>query len=695
MYLSRLGAKHTSARAFVRRVAAVLAGASALALLSNAPAGAVVATIGGQTYGVQPHATILDRFSANPLSVLQYGGGPVMHSNATYAIYWDPAELRGGDPGRPGKYHGDWQQLIDRFLYDVGVNSGSLGNVFAITPQYTETGGARAAYSSAFRGGYVDRTSYPSDGCTDPKPTTNKNFACLTDQQLRTELKAFVAAHGLHAGLGTIFFLLTPPGVTICTDAGGAEGHCSDSTKANPWVEEAASPSAAEVAEQESYERSFCSYHSSTTTNSNETALYAAIPWVAGTFGSNLQPVGRDGSDCQDGTALEQEPNQNGLAPDGFYDHGLPDVLINQIAVQQIATITNPLFNAWNEPLSGNEVPDQCRNWFEGPPVVQGSGAPDEHTGAGFYSNQTIDGHNYYLNTEFNQAADYYDYPGLRCELHNNFLPSFTPPGQVNAGDAVTFNGNESDITLEQSADTAPGAQPLYRATFAWNFGDGTPIVSGPGFGGPTSATPLYASVVHTYQYGGAYLATLTVTDAAGNTAAVTEPVTVVGPPPPGEGAVAGGAGAHPSESGSNGSGATPGAAPAATPGPIARAAAISRSLDQVLRRGLAVSYTVNEQVAGHFEVLLDKATAKRLKIGGAPARGLPQGTPSALVIGRALLVTTKGGHSSLHIKFAKKTVARLRGVHRLVLTLRLVVRNAASKDPQTTTVLSTVTLHR
>jgi hypothetical protein len=698
MSLSRPGALSVPASALARRVSAALAVACALALLVTASAGAVVTTLGEQTYGVQRHATLLEAFSFNPISVLQYGGGPVMHSNATYAIYWDPAELRAGDPGRPGKYHGDWQQLIDGFLQGVGLDSGSRGSVYAITPQYTETGGARAAYSSAFRGGYVDHTTYPSDGCTDPKTTLNKNFACLTDQQLREELKSFIAAHGLHAGLGTIYFLLTPPGVTVCTDAGGASGHCSDSTKNNPWVEQAPFPSPAEIAEQESYERSFCSYHSATTTASSEQLLYATIPWTAGTDGSGLQPVSRDGSDCQDGSAIMQEPNQAGLAPDGYYDHGLPDVLVNQISIQQIATITNPLFNAWNEPLGGNEVPDQCRNWFEGPPVVQGSGSPDEHTAAGFYSNQTIGGRSYYLNTEFNQAAQYYDYPGLRCELHNNLAPSFTPASQVNAGDLVTFDGNESDITLEQSADATPATQPLYRATFSWNFDDGTPVVSGPGFSGPSSATPLYASVVHAYQYAGTYRPSLTIIDAAGNTETVVETLTVVGTPPPGGEAEAGGVGARAGAGAGagagpgTGTGATPGKV---TPGPVAHAAATSRSLGDVLRRGLTVSYSVNEQVAGHFEVLLDQRTAKRLKITGSTAFGLPAGTPASLVIGRALLVTTKGGHSTLHIKFAKKTVARLRGVHRLALTLRLVVRNASSQSPQTTTVLSTVVLHR
>jgi hypothetical protein len=39
--------------------------------------------------------------------------------------------------------------------------------------------------------------------------------------------------------------------------------------------------------------------------------------------------------------------------------------------------------------------------------------------------------------------------------------------------------------------------------------------------------------------------------------------------------------------------------------------------------------------------------------------------------------------------------VARLHGIRRLTVTLRLIVRNAASQNPKSTTVISTVVLHR
>ena len=141
------------------------------------------------------------------------------------------------------------------------------------------------------------------------------------------------------------------------------------------------------------------------------TILYAAIPWTAGGDG-DYHLTSRDetgGFACQDGgfepnekeleakerepteTAkarfefeekakllkepaeeekeqetiepVDQEPNQLGStrSSDGSYDLGLADLTINQIAVEQQDIVTDPLFNAWQDP-TGNEVTDECRN---------------------------------------------------------------------------------------------------------------------------------------------------------------------------------------------------------------------------------------------------------------------------------------------------------------------------------------------
>jgi hypothetical protein len=670
---------------------ALIACASLLLLASPTPAAAIVGSVevkAGETrqFGVQPHATNETLFIPS-LAALQYNGGPVLHSNATYAIYWDPAILRTGDPGRPGKYHGDWQQLINGFFEHVGAESGGLGNVFSLAGQYTDTGGGRAAYASTFRGGVVDHNTYPVSECTDPAPVLNESFACFTDHQLRQELTHFIETEKLDAGPETIFYILTPPGVTICLDAGTATGHCSDSNDKNPWASGTAE-------EKASYKNSFCSYHGVTATSASTTVLYATIPWTAGVFGS----------DCQNGTHQIEEPNQHGLGPDGTYDPALPDILINQIASEQMATVTDPRLNAWTEALSGYEVPDQCRNWFEEPPVVEGSSSPNEHTHAGTLANQIIGGSPYYLNTEFNQAALYYDYPGIPCELHVNLVPSFTAPNAVSTGQTVTFDGAQSVVALEQSADPTKTSQPQYRTTFAWNFGDGN-SVSGPAYSEANPNAPLYASVQHRYQYGGTYEVTLTITDAAGTARSTARSITVTGAGPPSKGSESGSGSSSASSSSSSSSGgggqgaqtpaSTPksGGPPAVVPPPVASAAVLSRTLRAAMSKGLLVSYSVNEQVAGRVEVLLERSLARRLGIGGTLAVGLPAGSSPKLVIAKAILVTTAGGHSTVKILLSKRTAGRLARLRKVPLTLLLTVRNAASQSPATTTVLSVVTL--
>jgi hypothetical protein len=112
-----------------------------------------------------------------------------------------------------------------------------------------------------------------------------------------------------------------------------------------------------------------------------------------------------------------------------------------------------------------------------------------------------------------------------------------------------------------------------------------------------------------------------------------------------------------------------------------------------VVRNGLVVRYSVNGQVAGRFEVLLSRTTARRLGIVGPPGLGLPAGTPPQVVIGKALLVTTAAGRNTVTIQFSKRTANRLAKLRSVPLLLRLFVRNSNAHSPGTTTVLTTVTL--
>lgn len=710
---------------------AVTAALSAVLLLAAAPAGAVVTKVETTEVGLTPRNVVTPLDGQLGASFANLSGNPVVHSSNLYVIYWDPTD--------PPAYHPEWERLIDTFVQGLGAESGSLGNVFSVDGQYTDKSNKGASYRATYEFAYTDTHKYPvTPGCTDPHPLTGGHaITCLTNAQLAEELQSFIAQRGLPEGMGSIFYLLTPPGVTVCLT--GAATSCSDYTRTGTEETEG-------KFESPSYLNSFCSYHADlnpdkAATGDANTVLFAAIPWIAGGAGNyHLGSADRTQAyECQDGgfdpssnppekreaakertksqqeeydngnteqkqkivedeareKPHEEEPNQLvGVGEDGAYDTGLADLIINQIAVEQQNIVTNPLLNAWQD-ASHREVGDECRNFFASG-TLAGSSAANENTLAGTLSNQAINGANYYLNDAFNLAGlRFYNF-GVPCVAGVRLDPKFTAPNPVNAGETISLNGMESDITLDNGTGYSAGGspEPAY-ATYTWNFGDGSHPVSGFAPGAPLCETPWLspcaASAFHSYQYGGAYQVTLTATDVGGNTASVTHTITVNGPSQ---------SSSSPSSSSSGGS-AAPGASqaggssPGPVPSPTASAAILSRTLGSVMRSGLLVRYSVNEQVAGRFEVLLDRSLARRLGIGGAPAVGLPAGSSPKLVIARAILVTTTGGHGTIKIQLSKRTASRLARLRKVSLTLRLIVRNAASHSPATATVLSVVTLTR
>jgi hypothetical protein len=831
-----------------RRMALVLCSATTLALFAvTAPAGAVIKKVptglGSEevSVGLQPRSITLHGGAGPEAKAFANStGAPVLPTNKTYAIYWDPTD----------NYHGDWQGVIDTFFHNLSAGSDSWGSVYAVDTQYTDAANQHADYASSFQGAYTDTDPYPTSGnCTDPHPLLGEIFpeeepaaiACITNVQIETELKLFIADHKLPTGMGTIFYLLTPPGVTVCLDGGGPGGHCSDfvgttkevadyeaakarypeqlteykkehekyikeelpkynkeKKKYEAEVEKYNKQKAKDEAEKEpdveaeplapaeptepiepaeptkpagyqSYQNSFCSYHSDINPGNPGnggpgTILYGAIPWTAGGLADDHIGDEVSAYDCQDGgfdpsskpgeekekakekTVKEikefeektgeekvkqeeaevlagphqQEPNQALPCPDpdGTCDTGLADLIINQIGVEQQNIVTDPLLSSWKDP-SGDEATDECRNFFAS--IVGGSVVANPETYAGTLYNQSLNGGKYYLNDAFNLAALNLSYPGVPCLPGIRLEPKFTAPNLANSGEIVGFDGMESDITLnEGTAYTGTTAKNTY-ATYTWNFGDGTPEVTGFAPGAPTQNSPettlcaepwlapCAASTFHSYQYGGVYNVTLTVTDTGGNKESVSQEITVVGPPRPEEK----GSGGSGSEGG--GSGATTGATSPSTvapttgtstatsgggsssakplPVPVASAAAVSHSLRSVLKKGLVIGYSVNEQVAGQFQVLLASSIAKRIGLHGAPATDMPAGSEPSIVIGKAILVTTRGGRGTLKVQFGKKTAAKLRKLRSVTLTIRLVVRNASSRTPISTTVISTVTL--
>jgi hypothetical protein len=373
-------------------------------------------------------------------------------------------------------------------------------------------------------------------------------------------------------------------------------------------------------------------------------------------------------------------------------------VIIDQISLEQQNLVTDPLLNAWQNPNNHFEAADECRNDFL-TAQMSGSAGASEETNAGTLSNQTYGGVDYYLNDAFNLAADKLSYSGVPCVAGIELKPAFTAPNQVKVGEVVGFDGMESGITLNEGTHYSNGTPEATYAKYTWTYrktpaksGEVTPETKiGEGFapGAPACETPWLtpcaASEYYTFPAPGDYEVTLHVRDVGGNESSVTHGVEVSGS----EGASEGSGG--PGSPASAGSG-SHSASSAAVPTPVARAAVVSHSLGEALNRGLAVLYSVNEQVAGHFEVLIPTKLAHSLGIAGTPASGLPSGSPPQTIIARALLVTLKGGSSAVHIKFSKETAKRLARLKKVALELRLIVHNSAT-HPASTLVTTLVTL--
>jgi hypothetical protein len=233
------------AHAHIARLAALVA-AVALILPAAATAAPQDGNYDGQFRGVV-QAGAQDRPTGNndprPASTaalpgdLTWHGGPVMHSNRTHVIYWEPT----GHTTAAA-----YKALVNQYMSDVALASGRIDNVYAANTQYTDSTGA-AAYVSTFAGSFVDANAYPSNGCAHPQALS----ICLTDPQIRSELNAFITANSLPRGMGDIYFVLTPQGVGSCFDSGAAS--CS-------------------------YTK-YCAYHSDFSPAGGRT-IYAMQPWA-------------------------------------------------------------------------------------------------------------------------------------------------------------------------------------------------------------------------------------------------------------------------------------------------------------------------------------------------------------------------------------------------------------------------------
>jgi hypothetical protein len=143
-------------------------------------------------------------------SNLTYHGGPVMHQNRVYTIFW----------GSSSSWDSGYISTINKYFADVAADSGKSTNVYFSDTQYTDSSGS-IAYSVNVGGSFSDTTPYPANGCTD-KATA----ICLSDGQLQTEVENAMTTNNWNAvgadGVQSLFLVFTPKGVGSC-----AQGSCA------------------------------------------------------------------------------------------------------------------------------------------------------------------------------------------------------------------------------------------------------------------------------------------------------------------------------------------------------------------------------------------------------------------------------------------------------------------------------------
>jgi hypothetical protein len=285
----------------LRRVTLALASGLALALALPAGAQAQDARhLDGFVRDV-PTGTRIEANLASQPGNLPYGGGPVLHSNRSHPIFWEPAAS--GLAFEPG-----YESLIETFLIDVAADSHRTTNVYGLSGQYSD-GKGPAAYNSSYGGAVIATDPLPASGCTEPASTGPGWMVCLTDDQLEAEIAHVIAVDQLPTTNRDVYFLITPAGLGSCTDAGSTSCALGGSVDG------------------------YCGYHSET----GNGVLYAVIPY-------NAVP-----GHCQ---SNNPRPNSSPADP-----------TISTISHEHNEMVTDPTGDAWID-ARGNEDGDLCLTSF-------------------------------------------------------------------------------------------------------------------------------------------------------------------------------------------------------------------------------------------------------------------------------------------------------------------------------------------
>lgn len=289
-----------------------------------------------------PYGHLQPRVARAAAASLPYDGGPVLHSNRTHVIFWEPA-------GSGLRFPAGYEQTVETFLKRVAHDSHLPTNVYSLTGQYSDSTG-HAVYASRYGGATVDTDPLPTrdPSCVEPAPPpldTGPGWSdCVTDNQLNTEVRLAIVDHHLPIGPNEIYFMLTPDGLGSCITS-ALQVSCALGGPAH---------------------NGYCGYHS----DSGRNVLYAVIPYVAVS------------GHCEYQAGSSPVPNASPADP-----------ALSDLSHEHSEVITDPIGTAWID-SNGEEDGDLCIDTGTHPPPVLGG------HGTGRYD-QVIDGGRYWLQMEW------------------------------------------------------------------------------------------------------------------------------------------------------------------------------------------------------------------------------------------------------------------------------------------------------
>lgn len=183
-----------------------------------APAGAVVTNSEGGRLSYLPlngapvpSATPKGATEPTGTPPLKYHGGPVMHSQTSYAIFWAPSGY---------SFPSGYTTAIEEFLENVATDSGKSTNVYSVSAQYAD-GTGHATYSDTYGGSVADTHAFPTSGTCPTYSGVESFTACVSDEKLEAEVDLVANAQGWPTGLDAEYYMVLPPHAGSCFDQAG------------------------------------------------------------------------------------------------------------------------------------------------------------------------------------------------------------------------------------------------------------------------------------------------------------------------------------------------------------------------------------------------------------------------------------------------------------------------------------------